>query len=223
MHEIPFAPDQELLLKSLRVKNSYDIHAISQLCSAAKEIARPKFVYKVSFIEKRGDNFVILDGVRFQSRVMSVNFTSLNRVFPFVATSGVEIEEWSRGIKDMLHQYWADKIKEMALEHARRKGIEDVCKRFNLRGISSMSPGSIEDWPLSEQVGLFSLLGNEVSEIGVELTNSLLMLPPKTTSLIIFETDTDYQNCQLCPRKNCPSRKASYVPSLYETKYELQQ
>jgi hypothetical protein len=223
MNEIPFVPDEQLLLKSLCVKNTYDIQAISQLCSAAKGVARPKFIYKVSFIEKRGDDFVVLDGVRFQSRVMSINFASLNRVFPFMATSGIEIEEWSRGIKGMLHHYWADKIKEMALEQARCKGIEDVCDRFKLKKISSMSPGSIEDWPLSEQVELFSLLGNAVPEIGVELTDSLLMLPPKSISLIIFETDTDYQNCQLCPRRNCASRRAAYIPRLYEKKYELQQ
>ena len=154
---------------------------------------------------------------------MSVNLSKLDRIFPIIATCGREIEEWSKGIHDILYQYWADKIKEMALESARKNGIEYVYNRYNLKRISFMSPGSIDDWPLSAQTGLFSLLGNAVSEIGVELTDSFLMLPVKTVSLIIFETEINYDNCQLCPRKSCPTRRATYVPDLYEKRYGSQQ
>lgn len=220
---ISFIPDIQALLKSLYVKNSYDIEAVTQLCREAQEIARPRVAYKVSFIEETGENFVIADQVRFTSRVMSVNLSRLNRIFPIIATCGWEIEEWSKGIgiQGMLHQYWADQIKEMALESARKKVIEDICKRYNLTGISYMSPGSITDWPVSEQEGLFSLLGGAPTDIGVELTESYLMLPTKTVSLILFETEAGYENCQLCPRKRCRNRRAVFVPDLYENKYQL--
>ena len=220
---ISFIPDIGLLLKSLYIKNSSDIETITQLCKEAQEIARPKFAYNVSFIEERGEDFIVADQIRFNSRVMSVNLSKLDRIFPIIATCGREIEEWSKGIHDILYQYWADKIKEMALESARKNGIEYVCNRYNLKRISFMSPGSIDDWPLSAQTGLFSLLGNAVSEIGVELTDSFLMLPVKTVSLIMFETEINYDNCQLCPRKSCPNRRATYVPDLYEKRYGSQQ
>jgi hypothetical protein len=32
----------------------------------------------------------------------------------------------------------------------------------------------------------------------------------------------DYENCRFCSRKNCPNRRAFYVPDPYEKKYGLQ-
>ncbi len=220
--DISFVPDIEFLVSSLCIKNSHDIETIMQFCKEAQEIARPRFAYNVSFIEETGEDFLIADRIRFNSRVLSVNLFGLNRIFPIIATCGREIEEWSKGIHDILYNYWADKIKEMALETARKNGIEYICKRYNLKDISFMSPGSITDWPLSEQTGLFSLLGNAASDIGVELTDSFLMLPPKTVSVIMFETQIGYDNCQLCPREKCPNRRAIYTPDLYEKRYALQ-
>lgn len=219
---IPFSPDIEAIVRSLHIKNSYDIEAIAELCKEAQEIARPKFAYKVSFIEEIGENFVIADKIKLNSRVMSVNLSSLNRMFPVIATCGREIEEWSKGIHGILYQYWADKIKELALEGARKRGAEDIRSRYNVKGTAYMSPGAITDWPLSEQRGLFSLLGNAAADIGVQLTDSFLMLPIKTVSLIMFETEKDYENCQLCPREKCPSRRASFVSDLCERKYGLE-
>jgi hypothetical protein len=220
---ISFEPDVETLSTRFRVdRNSSDFQTIARLCQEAQEIARPRFIYKVAFIEERGKDFVVLDGVRFKSRVMSVNLSKLNRVFPIIATSGREIEEWSKGIHDMLQRYWADQIKEMALRSALKEGMKAIDQRYHLGKTAYMSPGSIEDWPLDEQAGLFALLGNAVSAIGVELTDSFLMLPPKTVSRIMFATEADYQNCRLCPRKNCPNRRAPHVPDLYEKTYGLQ-
>ncbi len=220
IENIPLVPDMEKLLSDLHIgKNDHDSEIFTKLCREAQQIARPKFVYRVSFIEERGTDFVILDGVRFSSRVMSVNLSGVDRVFPLIATCGREIEEWSKGITDMLQRYWVDKIKETALETAIEKGIKDINKRYHLGETAYMSPGSIEDWPLSEQSGLFSLLGDAVSAVGVELTDSFLMLPVKTVSRIMFPTEVDYQNCQLCPRKNCPNRRSPYMPDLYEKKY----
>jgi hypothetical protein len=214
--------DIERLLADLRVKNSDDVKTFKQICTEAEKIARPKYIYGISSIHERGDDFVVLDGIRFRSRVMSVNLSGLNRVFPFIATSGTEIEEWSKHIRGMLFQYWAEKIKETVLESTLRNGIEDVVQRYKLQKVSYMSPGSIADWPLSEQAGFFSLLGNVEADIGVSLTDHFLMLPPKTVSLLLFETDTHYENCQLCPREDCPNRRAAYIPDLYEKRYKLQ-
>jgi hypothetical protein len=220
---VSFPPDIETPLEILRIdKIGHDFRIIDQFCKEAQKIARPKFLYKVSFIEERGDDFVILDGVRFNSRVMSVNLSKLHRVFPIIATCGREIEEWSKGIHGILRRYWVHKIKEMAMESALKNGIEDICKRYHLEETAYMSPGSITDWPLTEQAGLFSLLGDRVADIGVKLTDNFLMLPPITVSRIMFATEMDYENCRFCSRKNCPNRRAFYVPDLYEKKYGLQ-
>ena len=97
IEHISFEPDVESLAGNFRVdRNSPHFKTIARLCEEIQEVVRPKCAYKVAFIEERGDDFVVVDGVRFKSRVMSVNLAEVNRVFPIIATSGREIEEWSK-------------------------------------------------------------------------------------------------------------------------------
>lgn len=220
--QILFEPDAEALAATFRAdKNSAYFEAIARLCEEAREIARPKFVFNVAFIEERGADFVVIDGVRFKSRIMSVNLAEVNRVFPIIATCGREIDDWSKNITDMLERYWADQIKEKALRSAVKQGLLDIEKKYQPGKTAYMSPGSLDDWPLTEQAGLFALLGNAPAAIGVELTDSFVMNPPKTVSRLTFTTQTDYQNCRLCPRRNCPNRRAPHAPGLLQKKYGL--
>ena len=82
-----------------------------------------------------------------------------------------------------------------------------------------MNPGSLTDWPLREQRPLFALLGDVRSAIGVELTDTLLMVPRKSVSGIVFVAEETFASCQLCPRYDCPNRRAPYEAGLFERKY----
>ena len=82
-----------------------------------------------------------------------------------------------------------------------------------------MSPGEVSDWPTEEQARLFALLGDTRQLIGVELTDSLLMVPTKSVSGILFSTDSGFVSCQLCPQEQCHERRAPYDNSLYDRKY----
>ena len=82
-----------------------------------------------------------------------------------------------------------------------------------------MSPGSLESWPISQQVPLFELLGEAVAASGVQLTDSMLMIPTKSVSGIIFQTDDTFESCMLCQKDNCPNQRAPYNESLNEHKY----
>jgi hypothetical protein len=50
--------------------------------------------------------------------------------------------------------------------------------------------------------------------------DSLMMDPVQSISGIIFPTETSFESCQLCPRENCPGRRAAYDKNLYEKKYK---
>ena len=80
--------------------------------------------------------------------------------------------------------------------------------------MSAMNPGSLEDWPISEQRQLFSILGDVESLIGVRLTDSFLMLPIKSVSGVYFPKEITFQSCQLCPRERCQGRRAPYDEKL---------
>jgi len=81
-----------------------------------------------------------------------------------------------------------------------------------------MSPGSgdVDVWPIEQQRELFALFGGGAKDIGVELTDSYLMIPNKTVSGIRFPAGTDFRTCQVCRREICESRSAPFDRELWE-------
>jgi hypothetical protein len=220
LDNISFQPKLDSLMKKFRIKeeSSY-VENLERIAKNAQTIARPKVIYKIAFIESKGDDYVVADGITLTSRVLRVNIEQAHRVFPFVATCGTELDEWSSSIDDVLQSYWADTIKEMALRAAIQALNKDLEDRFRPGRISRMNPGSLPDWPLREQRKLFALLGNPKDAIGVELTKNLIMVPLKSVSGIWFPAEVDFASCQLCPREKCPGRRAPYDKTLYDRKY----
>ncbi len=202
----------------IKVK-SQDAADFESLLKEAQTIANPKAMYKLSSIEEKGEEKVVIDGVSFTSRVLSVNLEGAQRVFPFLGTCGMELEEWSNSITDMFIGYWAEAIKELALFAALEALESHLNDRFRPGYVSTMSPGSLQDWPISAQKPLFKLLGNTREKIGVKLTESFLMVPTKSVSGIRFPMDETFESCQLCPRTACPNRRAPYDETLYEKRY----
>jgi len=220
LDNVPFRIDTGQLYKNLRIKEGSELVArLNHLVDKAQAIGRPKASYKVAFIESRGDDQIIIDGVMLTSRVLRVNLEKAHRVFPFVATSGTELEEWSKSFDDLLEKYWVDAIKEMALRVALQHLTEHLIDRFQPGKIARMNPGSLPDWPLQEQRPLFALLGKGPEAIGVKLTDSFLMVPIKSVSGIWFPTEESFESCLLCPREKCPGRRAPYDSDLYDQKY----
>jgi hypothetical protein len=223
LDQISFKPDMSLLRERLRIKDgSRYVARLEALAEEAQAVARPKALYKVALIDEKGPDYVVLDGVRFQSRVLAVNLDGVHRVFPYVATCGRELQEWADRLDDMLLSFWADAINELALRTAIAELDAHLVERFRPGMTATMNPGSLGEWPLREQRALFQLLENPTSQIGVQLTKSCLMVPSKSVSGIQFPTSTGFFNCQLCPREDCPNRRAPYDPQLYEEKYRLE-
>jgi len=217
---IPFKLDRAALVKRLRLRDgSTYLTELQRLADEAETVARPKALYKVAFIDDRGDDYVVMDGVRLTSRVLSVNLEPVHRVFPYVATCGVELDAWACAQDDMLYKYWADVIKEIAVREAAQTLNGHMTEQYGLGKMALMSPGSLDDWPMPQQRLLFTILGDVEGAIGVQLSDSCLMMPNKSVSGLRFATVDDYANCQLCPRANCPSRHAPYDDTLYDRKY----
>ncbi|NLJ86967.1 MAG: vitamin B12 dependent methionine synthase [Firmicutes bacterium] len=208
------------LLRTLRAEDTDDGRQILALLDSALGVSSPKAIYKEAFIDARGDDYVVVEGIEFKSRILRINLDGAHRVFPYVVTAGRELDVWSFAVTGMLEQYWADKIKEAVLHSAFRDFTSRLIATYSLGTTAVMNPGSLDDWPISEQKKLFQLLGDPTAAIGVELTDSYLMIPTKSVSGIRFATQTTYENCQLCPRENCPGRRAPYDPLLYENRYK---
>ncbi len=193
---------------------------VRELIERAESLIHPRAVYAVSYIDQRGENTVEVDGVVFTSRVLRMNLENVERVFPFIITIGKALEDRASSSSDLLRQFYLETLGDMALRSSRRY-VEGYLKRhFGLGQLSEMGPGSLKDWPVTEQKPLFSLFGNVNDLIGVTLTQSMLMIPRKSISGIIFPTEVKFFTCQLCPREVCPGRKAPY-DAMLRKKYGL--
>jgi hypothetical protein len=220
LDDIPFQLDLDPLIKRLRIREgSSHVKELERIASEAETIARPKALFKIAYIESKGDDHVVVDGVRLTSRVLRVNLEQAHRVFAFVATCGTEVANWARSMDDMLRRFWADTISEVALRVSIQALDQHLTEQYRPGRTSAMSPGSLADWPLQAQRSLFAILGNPEEAIGVRLSDGLLMIPTKSVSGIRFPTEESFESCQLCSREGCPGRRARYDEGLYDRKY----
>jgi hypothetical protein len=225
LDRLPFHVEVEPLLKKLRIRpGSGNEREFRRLVELAEGVARPKAIYKLAFIEAKEEAAVVIgrgvhDSIRFTSRVLRVNLDAANRVFAFVGTSGAELEAWADAQEELLARFWADAINQAVLGAAMDSFRAHLVEQFAVPQMMTMNPGSLADWPIREQRPLFALLGDVKAAIGVELTPSLLMTPTKTVSGIFFPSEETFASCQLCPREDCPNRRARYDPELFQRKY----
>jgi len=214
---ISFQPDLPTLLQRLHIRaDSPDAADFQNYAHELAQVARPKVFYKLAFIDRRSEREVVMDGVSFQSRVLCVNLAEVQRVFAYLATCGMEMEEKSQKETDILRRFWADAVCEAALRSALQALTQDLATRYQTAKMAVMNPGSLEDWPIAQQRPFFDLLGPDASRTGVTLTDSMLMIPSKSTTGLYFETESGFVNCQLCPRQTCPNRHAPYRPELFK-------
>jgi len=222
LNDIAVQFDMDTLLARLHIdKESEDAKDIQHLIDHVAPVVKPKAVYEVSYIQYKGCDTVNVGGATFTSHVLRVNLGKIERVFPYIVTCGRELEKTVAATDDFMRRFWLDTIKEIVLEAGRKYLINYLKRRYALGQMSSMSPGagSQDLWPIEQQKQLFSIFGNVEDLIGVRLTDSFLMIPNKSLSGIYFPTEIKFESCQLCPRKECPSRRAPYDKNLLEAKY----
>lgn len=184
---------------------------LHRMMDEAETIASPKAVCCIAEITDRSEQFIDIEGIRLTSPLVIHNLENTRRVFPYIATCGTELEDWSKKFTDPLEQYWADQIKLFYLGQIRSHMSAQIRKQyFPVGHMSSMNPGSLAQWPLPQQEVLFRIIGNVTNDLGVRLTDSFLMLPSKSGSGFFFSSKEFYENCQFCPLLTCPGRRAPY-------------
>ena len=217
--DIPFRLAEEDFEKRMHLDRIPDSRAgVQELLRSALPLVRPKALYEVSYIGQRSESTVQIGDALFTSRVLSWNLREVERVFPYVATCGNELEALESGTADLFARFCLDTLKELALLAARDHLLQHLRASYGIRELSSMNPGSGDArlWPIGQQRPLFELLGDVEGAIGVRLTPSFLMVPNKSVSGILFPTEVRFESCQLCTRESCPRRRAPYSGKLAE-------
>jgi hypothetical protein len=142
----------------------------------------------------------------------------VERVFPYLATCGPELDDIPIARDDVFGQFCRDTLKEMALHAAIGQLVAHLKEAYSVDHLVSMNPGSgdIDVWPIEQQRELFGFFGGAAESIGVILTDSCLMVPNKSVSGLFYPSEDGFQSCQLCHRERCPARRAPFDPHLWE-------
>jgi len=215
---IPFELDTPQLLRRAHLApGSADAAEFARLVETARAVAGPKAGYREAFIDGKGDDTVTIGGITFTSRMLRQNLDQAERVFAYIVTCGRELDAHAPPAGAFLEEFWWDLIKAEVLTAGIQFLLEHLTRRYRLPKTATMHPGSgdADVWPIEQQRQLFALLGDVRGEIGVELTESCLMVPNKTISGIRFATELDFRSCQVCQRAVCPNRAAAFDEALW--------
>ena len=199
--------------RALRIRPGGD-ETIRELLDFSGPLLRPRALFRDAVIGRREEGAVEIGGRLFHSRVLVHNLEGTDLVFPFVLTVGGDLEKEASAQGDLLRQYYLETIADLTLQAAAEGLKEHIQGVFGLKKLGLMDPGSLEDWPLAEQTPLFALLGDTEGLLGVRLTDSLLMMPRKSISGILFPSEVSFTSCRLCPRIDCQGRRVDYEPGL---------
>jgi hypothetical protein len=214
---IPVHLDVPMVLQSIKSNRATKRSEIElgELIEIVLPVVRPKVMYKVAQVTLVDGKRLEVNGFDFTHHVPSLSFSHGERVFPYVATCGLEIE----AIKypdDIMKDYCLNLLKNVILMQTAVKYFEDHLKQtFMLQEVSRIGPGEAMG-STSQQKTLFSLLGDVEGTIGVKLSAHNMMVPEKSSSGIYFETAVRIESCQLCPNQ-CHARRAPYNPELFKT------
>jgi len=225
LDDIPFEIERGTVFASLHLDpHGQYANEVHSLIDEAGRIARPRALYKIAVVDRREPEAVViaetpssLERAQFVSRALRVNLDEVERVFPYVATCGGELDSIPVAPGDVFGQFCRDTIKEMALWAALSHLYVHLTESYGLGALASMNPGSGETnvWPIEQQKELFAFLGNVQASIGVRLTDSCLMVPNKSVSGIFYPSEGGFESCQLCRQERCFHRRAPFDPELW--------
>ena len=216
IENIPIKLDADELVKGLRIRRNviYIRDKLDSLIETSSPVINPKALDSVSFVDKIEGNRVTIGNTVFTSKVVRMNLEQGGRVFPYIVTAGFELDavELLKGQSVML----LDQVKTVVVSKAYLYLRTHLAEKYGITKLSSVGPGRLDEWPITQQRNLFSLFEDNVDRIGVRLTQTCLMVPVTTVSGLLFPSEAGFESCELCSRENCMGRKAAFDSKLVE-------
>jgi len=191
---------------------------IESILEKAVPLIKPKAVYREMGVRRREKGKILIDEQIFSDPILISHLEDKDIVFPYIATCGDELDILASESGDMLEVFWIDALKQMAMDHAFNHLRDQIKIESGIPMLYSMNPGSDacgEGWELEDQKKLFQILNMAETEIGVRLTDSMLMFPNKTVSGFMFESEKDFISCHECDNGDCPNRKMIHEGAIY--------
>ena len=182
----------------------------------AYEFIKPAACYTIKPITSVENSKIAVAGLFFTSRNLARVFSSCSQAAIFVVTIGKALEKkvaqlMKEGL--VLKASVLDAVGSVAVEKV-ADWLESVIKSTAAENGDKAgwrySPGYC-DWDITQQKELFR--GFDSKSIGVDLTDTYLMVPRKSISGIIGmgKSCNTFSACRFCSRKNCPHRREEFA------------
>ena len=185
-------------------KDSSAFEELEESLPLIRQYGAPKAIIRWANVERVCGDETTIEGVTFHSRVVADKLRETPRVFLSVVTAGDGLERSGRFEDDPFLGTYDGAL----LFHASGYVISYMKEKFGFDGSSTLNPGSLPDWPISNNFPLFDIIGN-VGEIGVSLNEAGYIRPWNSGSHIHFSGD-GYKNCSLCKKYDCIGRRAPF-------------
>jgi hypothetical protein len=187
---------------------------ITRMLEQAIMLARPEAIYKSSRVSDKTDNYLKIDGIRFNNPLLRVNLKQVERVFPYVITCGKETDSFkpSNNRSNLGDAKFV--VREMVLAEAVNYLQNYITNRYCLDFLWSLQPGDMQAWPVTDRIPLFSMLGTVEESIGVRLSKNGSLNPKYSACGIFYDSQIELEGCQVCPQEPCMGRRAPYCEEL---------
>jgi hypothetical protein len=199
-------------------ENPEDWRDLTALVERFQTLGRPKAIVRMAALSRHDEEGVEIDGrYYFASATLARQLSGQHRLWLYCATCGQEIAALAKGL-DVFQQLWFEELKMSLLLAASRAALAYIRRAYGVPQLASMAPGSGDAcvWPIDDLEPLFAALGDAAkSALGVELTESMLMLPNKTVAGVYFAADESFVSCELCHRDGCPKRRQPFNQALW--------
>ena len=209
---LPFNPTKEEIIATSGIGTACpSIHErIASLVNQGIEIARPVVFYKKAAIHRDEEGAIHIDSVPLEGTLPGQQLDESSEAAIFIASCGQELYNWQESLKDYFDVSVAGIVAERALQSAMKALFETMKAQCRKKYLAIMTPGSVPEWPLSEQEKIFQLLGDVAQEKGICLDASSTMVSTKTVSGILFSGDEKLETCSLCSFKDCSLRHSGF-------------
>lgn len=187
----------------------------------ACSLSHPEVIYQKCSVRKDSSPLFFIDDVEFYNKALFHNLSDTNECFLYLVTLGKEFSAKLTDTSDYLVTYYLDKLGTLFLRKLREKLVVQIEQEYGVSNLSRMSPGSTALWPLRDNKKMFAVLGDNVREIGVSLSENHVMIPFKTVSGILFCKEERFVDCFLCQLTDCQSRQAGYNPQISKFYHNL--
>ena len=182
----------------------------------AAGVAQPKFAYQVfPGVADVSSSSLSVGGLTMDvGKIIASQLHGSEAFAVFVATAGVEYEQWRQTLDDSVKVYVADTLGTIIVERCADRMEEMLqysIEKLQWKRTNRFSPGYCS-WNVAQQHLLFGLF--EGNPCGVTLNSSSLMYPIKSVSGIIGlgrDVQRKDYTCHLCNFDKCYKRKNRLV------------